>query len=546
MKRLFLILILLFNAAQAEEKVLIHHAKALVLTASPTDLLRGEQLQGNWTFKAQNILIPGGDKALAARLLPLYQNKSLTKEGIEKIKGEIYRYFVEHHAPLVAVQVPPQEVTSGVLQLVITQSKLEKVSVKGNEYSSTKRLTNWIELKPGAPINQFTLIKDLTFINRNPFRHVDLVYLPGEKKETTDILLTTEERRPYRFFVGTDDAGVRTTDRFHYFTGLNVWWPLWNTEQLFNYQYTAGYRFRELQAHTGQYRILLPWMHVATFYGGATFVKPKLSLKPSKDDGASYQASFRYTIPLNPWNDWRHEWEWGFDFKRTNNTFTFSEILLNEGAPVNLTQFAGRYGISYNGDASYVQIEAELFWSPGHWISDQTNHDYSALRPDAKNEWVYARGSFSYLQRLPKNFSLTLNLRGQLSSQNLLPSEQFGIGGYDTVRGYDERQLNKDGAFVLNYEVRTPPLRLWTRRDNNPSAKEALQFLVFFDYGLGSNHNPIPNEPTYQYLMSTGPGLRYTWDAYFAGRFDWGFKLHHNPLFSGGDSMFHFSAIASY
>lgn len=40
--------------------------------------------------------------------------------------------------------------------------------------------------------------------------------------------------------------------------------------------------------------------------------------------------------------------------------------------------------------------------------------------------------------------------RGQLASTNLLPSEQMGLGGYNSVRGYLERQVNVDNGLIVN------------------------------------------------------------------------------------------------
>lgn len=66
------------------------------------------------------------------------------------------------------------------------------------------------------------------------------------------------------------------------------------------------------------------------------------------------------------------------------------------------------------------------------------------------------------------------------------------------------------------------------------------------DSGWGTNHKTIPGEPQPDFLLSTGPGVRYTLDPYFSARLDWGIKLHQQAVFTGGGSMLHFNATFSY
>lgn len=135
------------------------------------------------------------------------------------------------------------------------------------------------------------------------------------------------------------------------------------------------------------------------------------------------------------------------------------------------------------------------------------NADYNALRPGAKNHWVIGRASFKYLQSLPARFGILLHGRGQISSQNLLPSEQVGLGGFDTVRGYTERQLNYDSALLATVELQSPSFRVLGLK--RAKFKDNAYFIGFVDCGYGGNHNLIPGEPNSDYLLGVGPGLRY-------------------------------------
>ena len=389
------------------------------------------------------------------------------------------------------------------------------------------------------------LIDRLAFINRNPFRRADLIYSPGEKAHTTDLVLTIEERRPYRFYAGTDNTGVVTTDQNRVFSGVDGTYLL-GCEQMLSFQYTSAYAWRRFQGFTLQYKVFFPVGHVLDLYGGYIFVNARMPFSSisHKHHGESGQASMRYTIPLQGGRLYSHEITVGFDYKSTNNSLDVESLALI-GREVNLTQLMAQYALEFKNGTSKIKFMQEIFWSPGPILPNQTNADFASLRPGAHNHWVYGRTSFSYLQTLRKEYSLWFLLRGQLSSQNLLPSEEAAIGGYNTVRGYDERQLNKDSALLLNAEWRTPPISL-IKQIRKTNIRDALQFLLFFDSGIGTNHTRFPNEPKVEYLMGAGPGLRYTLDPYLSLRLDWGVKLHQKVFFEGARSKLHFSAVVSY
>ncbi len=117
----------------------------------------------------------------------------------------------------------------------------------------------------------------------------------------------------------------------------------------------------------------------------------------------------------------------------------------------------------------------------------------------------------------------------------------MGIGGYGTVRGYDERQYNADQAILSSLEWAFPSwplLSLFNRR----KISDAMHLLLFADGAYGTNYG----ENTGTYLLSAGPGLRYTFAPYLALRLDLGFRLHEEATFVGDFYKWHFNLTGSY
>lgn len=528
----------------SDDPVLVPHAKGLVIVNNYSEILPNTALRDRKGFHVIDTNIPGGAPNLEKELVPLYMNESLTASKVEEIQNVIRDYYHSYHRPFVVVDVPEQDVTDGILQIVVFESRLGSVKVQGNEWTSSKKLKSYLDLNPGQYIDQRSLLYDLDFINRNAFRRADIVYAPGEAKGTTDVILHIEDRRPYRIYAGAENTGVPTINRQRWFTGFN-WGNAFGLDHIFAYQYTASYNVNRFQSHAAQYIAPLPWKHVIDVYGGASWVEADLGLPSMRSKGFSAQASARYKIPFLLGVYLKQEIILGFDFKRTNNTIEFVDDFPSFGKNVNLTQFALEYGGIYERNTYRLDFEGGAFYSPGKWVADQTDVDYRSLRPGAKNHWVYFTGSFGYLQRLPKSFSFYCLARGQFSPYNLLPSEQFGLGGYDTVRGYNMRELSTEQGLLLSGEVRSPALPVlhyfkWIK------PVDAIQFLVFLDYGYGRFKKSLPFDEKNQYLLGAGPGLRYTLDPYLTARLDWGIKLHKKEIYGGGNTMVHFSVTGSF
>lgn len=524
------------------EEISIPDCHALVLIKDENSLLTQGELSLATGLLAMEVEIPGEQQQLEKRIAPLIFDRPFNTNTIGAVKQEIQEYYGEHNYPLVMVYVPKQNISDGVLQVVVAQATLDEMNVAGNVRTKEKWLRDYFEIKPGETINEKVLRRDVEFMNRNPFRHVNAILSPGKSENSTDITLLVDERRSFRAYAGADNTGIPTTGRQRWYAGFN-WCNAFWLDDILSFQYTASYNLNKFQAYTAQYQVFLPWRHVISVYGGYSTLHAKLAYPSSASHGESSQGSFRYTIPFTPANTFTHEVSLGFDYRRTNNTIEFSDLFLRFGKTVNLTQVVGEYRCEKTAKICTVDFTTQIYWSPCQWLPEQTIADYSSLRPGAKPTYAYTRVALNTLFYLPGGFYWNILLRGQASTQNLLPSEQYGIGGYDTVRGYDERQLNMDDAALASIEIRSPYMKIFSR---NKKFQDAFQALFFIDSGYGKNYKPIPGEHSPQYLLSVGPGLRYTLDPYIAARVDWGVKLHTNKDFTGGSSMVQFSVTASY
>ncbi len=380
-------------------------------------------------------------------------------------------------------------------------------------------------------------MSDLDWINRNPFRSSYVVYRKGEYPETTDIELVTTDKFPFRVYVGVDNTGFKETQFERLFVGFN-WGDAFFLDQVLSFQFTTSLDFRKFLAYSGNWTIPLPWRHLIDTFGGYATTKTQMTDREFNTEGYSAQGSFRYIIPMPTYRHFLSDLRFGFDYKRTNNNVVFGGQNITKRA-VNIWQWLVIYDMTIPTKWVTNYIEAELVFQLGEMLPNMQDKDYTLLRRGAENTYAYGRLGIEQLYHLPKNWAFAVKLKGQLATGALLPSEQLGLGGLYSVRGYDERTFSIDEGLLASFEVRTPSFSPTTTGHDN------LLFFAFTDWGMGGNHFKPSNEHKTLNLVGVGPGLRYAVMEYLNVYFDWGYQLVKTGQSKNGNRV-NFSVVASY
>jgi len=530
--------------SQTADPVIIKTLNQILLFSSAQDIALYAAPELPIPVETVGIQLPGKPAVLAKRLADQFIGKPMTKQSLYEIRKAIILYYEESGRPLVTIDLPRQEVTAGVLKLVVIEGKLGEVVCIGNQWYSCSRLKSYIRAKPGEPIDAHALLNDIAFMNRNPFRHTDAFFSAGTEEGTSNIELVTQDRRPFRLYGGMDNTGNIATTRGRWFAGFN-WGNAFSADQLLTYQYTAAFDLNLFQAHTVNYIAPLPWRDQVMIYGGYSRAEPDISGFDSS--GHSGQASFRYIIPCGAmYAGWLKEVQLGFDYKNTNNNFEFTDTdipIVTKN--INLSQLFLGFNFGMGGERHEFATSVQGYFSPGQLLPDESDANYQDLRFKATADYVYARAMMEYTYTAPDVLSIFMQGRGQYSNRNLIPSETFGLGGYDTVRGYGEREVNADEAFCFNFEIRSAKLGFldyfW-----NLKTKDELTLLAFYDFGWGGYKDPLPGERRNQWLDGAGPGLRYAIPPYFSLRLDLGFRIRKTQFSQDPFIKLHVGVMASY
>lgn len=524
---------------QKDEKI-VDHLKGIYLISDSAQF-RKKYDDARSCVHISNVTIPGNDEELKAILNCHYLKKSLTQFSLIELKKEIIQFYKRNGMPVVNVIVPEQDVSSGILTLVIIVGEFDGVTVSGNRHFSSGSIKSMMRHKKGKPLDEKQLLNDLALLNQNPYRSVNATLVPGKTRGKTDVHLDVKDRMPITAYIGADNTGSGETVEERVFGGFRLG-NLFGMGHLLSYQFTASSNFGPFQAHTGEYVMPLPWHHTLKIYGGYSKVKPYIQNFKSK--GKSYQISTRYRIPTTPlYTQQKAALSFGFDFKHSNNNLAFiaeDEIpIISKN--VNLSQIAVGYDYINQHEKGVFSADVNLFYSPAQIFKNQSDSALSCLRKGAQNTYIYGRFDLTSMTQLKSDFSLLMRGRAQLASNALLPSEQCSIGGENSVRGYHERVYNFDDAINANLELHTPHYPLLGKYNTS-----RLYGLMFVDFGAGWDIKKTCPQAQNGWLLSTGPGLRFEIADHFTAKLDLGFKLHRVRFGGANNHKLHFSVVSSY
>lgn len=521
---------------------------------APVEYLNGILFVGNWSEVRRSSVdelrcVVAKDVALLRKhpdflrsLQGEYIGYPITRKLIDDLKNEIAQFYKSKNQPFVAVTIPKQDFSNGVLQVVIEEATLGTLYVRGNCFFPSRWFSDIMRIQPGQPIDAQTVLEDVAWLNLNPFRRTDAIFKPGDKPGVTDIELVTIDRWPYRFYAGGDNTGTEPTDRNRLFFGFNFGKSVLKDGQI-SYQFTCAPNWNLYYSHTASARLPLPWRHVWVLWGGYASVEPSTGVANQKNQGISWQVDTRYRVPFFIDPALMQTLVIGYDFKETNNDLLFNGSK-TFSANADINQFMFGYELGLRKSEFRLSLTAELYFNPGGITYANKSRFYELLRYDAKDRYIYFKLAHAAGAKFQFG-SLSYDLAGQVSSANLLPSEQMTMTGYNAVRGFEERILNLDNAALFHLTYETPHWSL-ARSFGKRERLDEFYFLAFFDGGVGRNHHPAPGEKTVKSLASAGPGVRWQIDRYFTARFDYGFQLWHNGFQPTSDSRYNFGLMLSY
>ncbi|WP_294393166.1 ShlB/FhaC/HecB family hemolysin secretion/activation protein [uncultured Sphingomonas sp.] len=482
------------------------------------------------------------------RRLGRFLGQPLSRRLIAQIQAEVARAARTAGRPFVSLSTPEQEITSGVLQLRVTEFRVGSVSVQGTDGRDAAALKRQVRVVPGQPVDSRVLAEDLDWINRNPFQTVGAQFAPATQAGNTDLTLAAERTRPFRLYGGWSNTGSQSTGIDRFFVGGLVKLPVL-TGAYASYQLTGS---RDFWVRGGD---IFPRDPRYVAQGGRIYIPtaPRQNIEITISDALTNQvvnadftvrqrtteatAAYRTALSNLGLPTGYGDLLIGVEGKRQHRTVFFgSQTALDVSADI----WQGLIGWSkgWLGNGRQASAALNLHVSPG----GLTDRSSSARLSDITNgrsasaKYAYATLDLTGQTRLPHNFALTSSLSVQYAAKAVPLSAQIGLGGDGLVRGYTSDDGSFDAGAVIRNEVRMPPLQLLGHN------RDQLSPYLFVDAGYGRDRALHSDET----VVSAGAGTDYRIGSHFSAGVNAGLALTDGQRTRSGNARVQARATISF
>jgi hemolysin activation/secretion protein len=473
-----------------------------------------------------NTLLPT-DRLMDA--LAPYLGTTQPADALAQAGDAVRRLYRDAGYEMVSVALQAPTGADGVARLRVHETRIGQVSVTGNTHFSTAGLRDALPaLKENESPDFRLLARQLFLANDNPARQVALQFTPGADG-TADAIVKVEEGRPLRFAVSADNTGTEATGRSRA-TAMVSHANLWDAGHEFVGSYTTS------PEKPGQVRQLSTSYQVPVTRWGDRL---QLTYNYSNTDAGRVADTFnvsgqgstfglRFLHFLERTADGRQVIEAGIDDKRYRNTIDFFGS--NLGVDVSARPLT--LGYQYAQRSGPANISALLGYSRnlpgGHRNDDLT---YGASRSGASAGWSLWRTGVDLTLTAHSQWALHSAFEAQYTARPLISSEQFGLGGARSVRGFLERETSGDRGWRLSNEVVTPALAGQHR------------LLAFVDGGRENRLQALPGESAGATLLSAGFGWRWQATPSLYSSLDWARVFKGTERAPAGHQALHFTAV---
>jgi hemolysin activation/secretion protein len=458
-----------------------------------------------------------------------------TIDDVEQARQSLEEAYHAAGYGTVFVDIPEQHTDDGVVRLRVTEGRVARVNVSGARYYSNGEIRSEVPaLRTGEVPNLPAVQSQLSALNsRSPDRRVTPVLKAGATPGTLDVDLKVEDKLPLHGSLELNNRYTADTSPLRLTAAVSY-------DNLFQKQHSASLIYQtapentdELVAIVGSYSFRVPsWDDsLLTLYAfdSNTDVATLGTLAVL---GNGSVVGLRLARPAIERGGMFHSFAFAVEYKDFLENIRVSEDE-SLATPIDYLNWTAMYSGLRRGEGTTTAFNI----GPALGIRGLSNEsqEFAEKRYQGQANYLYLRGGLQHWQRLPHDLQLFVRLAAQASGEPLPSSEQFAIGGADSVRGYLEAAQLGDTGVSGGIELRS----LWPAAQLGLAPESAYVF-AFFDAGVVSVVDPLPDQDRAVSLSSFGLGVSAAWKGFDLG-VDWAHALNTSGSVRAGDDRGLFS-----
>lgn len=178
-------------------------------TAEPLQLPEGPVLKGQIFLKevlfSASLLL--SDAQLRGVVQP-YLGRDVGSEDLNALLRDIQALYLAMGVQSAVPVVPPQNLQTGVLKVLLVEGTLGEVRFKGSDKPDAAWLASWFDLTPGAVIRPEPLAKRLDVFNAVSDYFAEGQYVAGQQFGQSDLEVRVPEAPALQYWAMTEMPGV--------------------------------------------------------------------------------------------------------------------------------------------------------------------------------------------------------------------------------------------------------------------------------------------------------------------------------------------------
>lgn len=459
----------------------------------------------NTAIEVQKIQVVGStilsQDEINALVKPL-EGRSTTLEQLKQIADKITEIYLNRGYITSRAVLPPQTITAGVVQIQVIEGKLARIEVEGTKRLHPSYIRSRIRLGAGRPLSTASLEDQLRLLRVDPlFENVEASLRAGDNEGESILIVRVSEANPFQPSFSIDNYSPPSVGSERLGVSLRHRNITGNGDEL-----AAAY-YRSLgdsDVFDFSYRLPLNAMN-GTLQLRAAPNRNSIVQEPFDSfdiSGKSHLFEVSYRQPLRRTPIEEFALSAGFTYQRGNTFLAGEPFPFGIGPDSNGITTTSTIKLGQD----YIRRDPQGAWAVrsqftiGTSLFDATQNEGS----DPDGQFFSWLGQVQRVQRLNDKHLLILQSDLQLSANSLLPSQQFVIGGGQSLRGYRQNVRSGDNGFRVSIED-----RITLQRDASGNPK--LQLAPFFDAGTVWNVANNPNKLTNQTFLA-GVGLGVIWE----------------------------------
>jgi hemolysin activation/secretion protein len=441
-----------------------------------------------------------------------FTNRAITFAEILQAEAAVTKLYtdagyINSGAVIPAEQTFPRE--GAVVKIQVIEGGVEEIRLNVDGRLNADYVRSRLALATDKPLNQNRLLEALQVLQLNPLiQNISADLSAGSRPQLSILSVNVKEADTFNLESFADNGRVQSIGSFE--RGLRL-----NQGNLSGFGDNLSVEFANTDGSNAifaNYTVPInPYngtIKLSGQFNTTQVIEAPFNQVDIKGNSTSYDLTYRQPIKQTP----TQELALGLTAAHVESQNTLLGVGFRLSAGAN--------------DEGRTEVSALRFFQ--EW-TQRSSQDVLALRSQfslgsAGSQFFDWRGQGQYVRLLAPDTLLVVRSSLQLSTNPLVPLEQFASGGLNSVRGYRQDSLLTDNGAFASAEVRLPILRV-------DSIKGLLQVAPFVDLGIGwndvANTIPTPNPNT---LASVGLGLQWEMGGNFNARLDWGIPLTQSAV----------------